>query len=143
MRQPGIAHPISAPVPLEDDAVHEPHETAKHGGKYGGKNGGKNGGKKGGKKGGKNGGKNGGKKGGKNGGKNGGKKGGKYGGVNDPLAVETAVRPYVLSAVTVNVYAVLDVRPVTVKGEETPETVRPPGEEVTVYVATVLPSYAD
>jgi hypothetical protein len=30
-----------------------------------------------------------------------------------------------------------------VSGDETPETVSPCGEEVTVYDATLLPSYAD
>ena len=77
--------------------------------------------------GGKYGGKNGGKYGGKNGGKNGGKYGGKYGGVTDPLASEgteaTALPPAPEDvAVTVKVTAVPAVKPVTVRGEEAPET---------------------
>jgi hypothetical protein len=40
--------------------------------------------------------------------------------------------PDALVAVTVNVYAVLDCKPVTVIGEDDPVPVYPPGDEVTV-----------
>ena len=46
-----------------------------------------------------------------------------------------------LSVVTVKVYAVFAVRPVTWMGEEEPDAVMFPGLEVTVYVAISLPSY--
>jgi hypothetical protein len=44
-----------------------------------------------------------------------------------------------LVAVTVNVYAVPAVRPVTVIGEEEPVPVRLPGLDVTVYVVVLFP----
>jgi hypothetical protein len=111
----------------------------KYGGtKYGGKNGGKNGknGKYGGKNGGKNG-KNGGKN-GKNGGKNGpndGKNGGKNGaaiGVTELDAEEAADVATPLLSVTVKVYAVPRVNPVTTIGDVAPVAVTDPGDEVTV-----------
>ena len=113
----------------------------KYGGtKYGGKNGGKNGkyGKYGGKNGGKNG-KNGGKN-GKNGGKNGpndGKNGGKNGaatGVTELEAADAADVASPLPKVTVKVYAVPRVSPVTIIGDVAPVAVIDPGDEVTVYV---------
>jgi hypothetical protein len=47
-------------------------------------------------------------------------------------ALDTALAPAELVAVTLKLYAVPLVRPVTVKGDATPLTVRPPGLEVTV-----------
>jgi len=47
-------------------------------------------------------------------------------------ALDASEVPYVLVAVTVNVYAVSDCNPVTVIGEDDPVPVYPPGEEVTV-----------
>jgi hypothetical protein len=47
-------------------------------------------------------------------------------------AAEAGPVPTKFVAVTVNVYAVLDCKPVTVKGEEAPVAVNPPGLEVTV-----------
>lgn len=41
--------------------------------------------------------------------------------------------PYAFVAVTVNVYAVLDCRPSTTTGEDTPVAVYPPGDDTTVY----------
>jgi hypothetical protein len=38
--------------------------------------------------------------------------------------------PYAFVAITVNVYAVPFVKPLTVIGEETPVPVNPPGEEI-------------
>jgi hypothetical protein len=46
-------------------------------------------------------------------------------------AEEAALTPIALVAVTVNVYAVAEARPVTVNGDEAPEAVNPPGLEVT------------
>jgi hypothetical protein len=40
--------------------------------------------------------------------------------------------PIALVAVTVNVYDVLDCKPVTVTGDEAPDPVNPPGLDVTV-----------
>jgi hypothetical protein len=48
-------------------------------------------------------------------------------------AAEAAPVPRELVAVTVNVYEVLDARPVTVTGDDAPVPVNPPGLEVTVY----------
>jgi hypothetical protein len=48
-------------------------------------------------------------------------------------AAEAGPVPVALVAVTVNVYDVLDARPVTVTGDEAPVPVNPPGLEVTVY----------
>jgi hypothetical protein len=46
-------------------------------------------------------------------------------------------------AVTVNVYAVPVVRPVTTSGEDAPVAVKPPGEDVAVYVNDVgYPAFA-
>jgi hypothetical protein len=42
-------------------------------------------------------------------------------------------------AVTVNVYAVPFVKPVTVNGELAPEAVNPPGEDVALYETVPLP----
>ena len=47
-------------------------------------------------------------------------------------AVDAGPVPALLDAVTVNVYAMPFVRPVTVSGEEGPVDVTPPGLEVTV-----------
>jgi len=44
---------------------------------------------------------------------------------------------------TVKVYAVPEVRPVTVSGDEEPVAVKPPGLEVAVYVTVPLPVYED
>ena len=54
-------------------------------------------------------------------------------GVTAAEAPEAVPVPTLFVAVTVNVYAVPLVRPVTVIGEEGPVAVRPPGEAVTVY----------
>ena len=48
------------------------------------------------------------------------------------LAALAADVPKTFVAVTVNVYAVLVVKPVTVKGDAEPVAVRPPGLDVTV-----------
>jgi hypothetical protein len=48
-------------------------------------------------------------------------------------ADDAALVPAVLEAVTVNVYEVLDCKPVTVTGDDAPVPVNPPGLEVTVY----------
>ncbi len=53
-------------------------------------------------------------------------------GVTAEEAAEAAPVPTLLVAVTVKVYAVPLVSPVTVIGEEPPLAVMPPGEEVTV-----------
>ena len=53
-------------------------------------------------------------------------------GVTGDDAAEGAPVPVPLVAVTVNVYAVPLVRPLTVQGLEAPVQVRPPGDEVTV-----------
>ena len=47
-------------------------------------------------------------------------------------AEDAAPVPLALVAVTVNVYAVFDARPVTVTGDDAPVPVNPPGLEVTV-----------
>jgi hypothetical protein len=47
-------------------------------------------------------------------------------------ALDAAEVPIALVAVTVNVYAVADCNPVTVKGLDAPEAVNDPGELVTV-----------
>jgi hypothetical protein len=47
-------------------------------------------------------------------------------------AADAAPVPRELVAVTVNVYAVADCKPVTVTGDEAPVPVNPPGLEVTV-----------
>jgi hypothetical protein len=58
-------------------------------------------------------------------------------------AEEAAEVPIALVAVTVNVYEVDDVKPVTVNGEDAPAAVSPPGLDVTVYeVIAELPLYA-
>ena len=54
-------------------------------------------------------------------------------GVTADDALEAVPVPMELVAVTVKVYAVPLVSPVTVIGDEAPVAVRPPGEEVTVY----------
>jgi hypothetical protein len=53
-------------------------------------------------------------------------------GVTEDEALEVVPVPTALVAVTVKVYAVPLVRPVTVIGEDVPVAVIPPGEEVTV-----------
>ena len=54
-------------------------------------------------------------------------------GVTADDALEAVPVPTEFVAVTVKVYAVPLVSPVTVIGDEVPVAVRPPGEEVTVY----------
>ena len=54
-------------------------------------------------------------------------------GVTADDALEAVPVPMELVAVTVKVYAVPLVSPVTVIGDEAPVAVRPPGDEVTVY----------
>ena len=58
-------------------------------------------------------------------------------------ALEAAPVPTELVAVTVKVYAVPLVNPVTVIGEDVPVAVMPPGEEVTVYPAIAAPPVFD
>ena len=53
-------------------------------------------------------------------------------GVTADDALEAVPRPIALVALTVKVYAVPLVSPVTVIGEDVPVAVKPPGEEVTV-----------
>ena len=53
-------------------------------------------------------------------------------GVTALLAVEAGLGPTALVAVTVKVYAVPLVNPVTVQGEDAEVQVKPPGDEVTV-----------
>jgi hypothetical protein len=48
------------------------------------------------------------------------------------VAAEAALVPIALVAVTVNVYETDEVKPVTVKGEDAPTAVSPPGLDVTV-----------
>jgi hypothetical protein len=59
-------------------------------------------------------------------------------GVTLPLAVEVAVSPVLEVALTVNVYAVPFVNPVTVIGL-VPVAVKFPGLEMAVYVTEPLP----
>ena len=59
--------------------------------------------------------------------------------VIDEDALEAAELPAVLDATAVNVYAVLDCNPVTVKGELAPVAVKPPGEDVTVKDVAAAP----
>ncbi len=47
-------------------------------------------------------------------------------------AAEAGLVPTALVAVTVNVYAVPEARPVTVNGDEAPDAVNPPALDVTV-----------
>jgi hypothetical protein len=57
-------------------------------------------------------------------------------------ADEATLVPIALAAVTVNVYAVFDCKPVTVNGLDAPLAVNPPGLEVTVKeVIAELPLY--
>lgn len=89
----------------------------------------------------------GGKDGGAGGGKSGGAKpGGKNGGATGVAELDEAdgadETPYAVVAVTVNVYAVPLLRPVTTIGEEEPLAVAPPGLAVTVYVTVLFPAYA-
>jgi len=53
-------------------------------------------------------------------------------GVTADEAVDGVLVPMALVAVTVNVYGVPLVRPLTVQGLDGPEQVRPPGDEVAV-----------
>ena len=53
-------------------------------------------------------------------------------GVAELLELEAELVPAALEAVTVNVYAVPFVKPVTIKGDEPPVAVKPPMFEVTV-----------
>jgi hypothetical protein len=57
---------------------------------------------------------------------------GKIAGVTLLLAALAGPVPILLVAVTVNVYAVPFVRPVTVRGDADPVAVNPPGLDVTV-----------
>ena len=54
---------------------------------------------------------------------------------------EASPVPTAFVAVTVNVYAVPLVRPVTVMGEAVPLALMPPGEEVAVYDVIVAPPF--
>jgi hypothetical protein len=54
-------------------------------------------------------------------------------------AADAALVPRELVAVTVNVYEVLDCKPVTVTGEDAPVPVNPPGLDVTVYAVIGKP----
>jgi hypothetical protein len=47
--------------------------------------------------------------------------------------------PQALMATTVKVYEVEEASPLMVMGEEAPDAVKPPGEEVTVYVVPAPP----
>jgi len=60
-------------------------------------------------------------------------------GVTAALAADGAEVPTALEAVTVNVYAVPLVRPVTVAVDPAVEAVRPPGAAVTVYPVIAEP----
>ena len=60
-------------------------------------------------------------------------------GVTAVEAAEATELPTELVATTVKVYAVLFVKPVTFIGEEPPDTVTPPGLDVTVYPVITLP----
>jgi hypothetical protein len=62
--------------------------------------------------------------------------------VIDVDADEASEVPTAFVAVTVNVYAVADCNPVTVSGDDAPEAVYPPGEEVTVNDVAVGPEAA-
>ena len=62
-------------------------------------------------------------------------------GVTGADGAEAGLVPMLLVAVTVNVYAVPFVRPVTVSGEPAPVIVSPPGPEVTVYPVIVEPPF--
>ena len=54
-------------------------------------------------------------------------------GVTELLVPEETLVPCAFVAVTVNVYVVPFVKPVTVIGDEPPVAVIPPGDDVTVY----------
>jgi hypothetical protein len=54
-------------------------------------------------------------------------------------AIELGPVPMALAALTVKLYRVLYVSPVTVRGLEAPEIDKPPGFEVTVYDVIGLP----
>ena len=60
-------------------------------------------------------------------------------GVTADDALEAVPVPAELVAVTVKVYAVPLVSPVTVIGDDAPVAVRPPGEDVTVYPVIAAP----
>jgi hypothetical protein len=53
-------------------------------------------------------------------------------GVTEPLAEDAEDVPIAFVAVTVNVYAVPLLKPLTVIGDEAPVPVKPPGLDVTV-----------
>lgn len=55
---------------------------------------------------------------------------------------EAALVPAELVAVVVKVYEVALARPVTVNGEDAPDAVKPPGDEVAVYEVGVPPEVA-
>jgi len=60
-------------------------------------------------------------------------------GTTELLVADALPVPAALVAVTVKVYVVPLVRPVTISGEEPPVAVNPPGEDVTVYEVMALP----
>ena len=64
-------------------------------------------------------------------------------GVAALLALDALPVPTSFVAVTLNVYAVPLVRPVTVSGELAPLAVNPPGLEVTVYEVIAEPPFED
>jgi hypothetical protein len=59
--------------------------------------------------------------------------------VTDALALDAGLVPIAFVAVTVNVYAVEDDKPLTVIGEPLPVPVKPPGLDVTVYPVIAEP----
>jgi hypothetical protein len=59
--------------------------------------------------------------------------------VTDAEGEDAGPVPAALVPVTVNVYAVFEARPVTVNGEDAPEAVNPPGEDVTVKDVAAAP----
>jgi hypothetical protein len=60
-------------------------------------------------------------------------------GVTDALAADAAPVPTAFVAVTVNVYAVPLLKPVTVSGLDAPDAVKPPGLDVTVKLVIAEP----
>jgi hypothetical protein len=65
-----------------------------------------------------------------------------YKAVAELLSFDAGEVPEVFVAVTVNVYVLFPVNPVTVIGEDAPEAVKLPGEDVTVYETAVPPDVA-
>jgi len=64
-----------------------------------------------------------------------------FDGVTAAEAVEGKLLPFKLIAITVKVYAIPFVRPVTVRGLVVPVTVFPSGDEVTVYPVIADPPF--